>query len=264
VRRGASPISLVIWRFALSLAVLIALAVDAAEPPAAPPAEGASSPQSTLTYRVTVDAPSPLKETLTREVGLARWQGYAEMTEDLLARLSREAIEETRNFAAAEGYFSAEIDVRIDRDTTPIGVTLVVKPGVPTRIKTVRVEVTGAAVTDAPLGTEAIAGIRREWGLPEGARFRSRRGRSPRSVRSTRSPAVRTPGAGSFAPKRLSIRKRRAPISPSSSRAGPLSFRHVRNLRALQIRPVARAQLQHDRAGHAVQRRGAQSLREDD
>ena len=172
MRRGASPISLVIWRFALSLAVLIALAVDAAEPPAAPPAEGASSPQSTLTYRVTVDAPSPLKETLTREVGLARWQGYAEMTEDLLARLSREAIEETRNFAAAEGYFSAEIDVRIDRDTTPIGVTLVVKPGVPTRIKTVRVEVTGAAVTDAPLGTEAIAGIRREWGLPEGARFR--------------------------------------------------------------------------------------------
>ena len=51
-----------------------------------------------------------------RDVGLVRWQGYAEMTEDLLERLAREAIDETRGFAAAEGYFSAKIDVKIDRD----------------------------------------------------------------------------------------------------------------------------------------------------
>ena len=118
MRRAAPPISHVLWRFALSIAVLIPLAVDAAEPAAvAPSSEAAGSPQSTLSYRVTVDAPSPLKETLMREVGLARWQGYSEMTEDLLARLAREAIEETRTFAAAEGYFSAAIDVKIDRST---------------------------------------------------------------------------------------------------------------------------------------------------
>ena len=175
MRRAASPISHVFLRFALTLAALIPLVVDAAEPAATPLAgqstEATASSQSTVTYRVTVDAPSPLKETLTREVGLVRWQGYSEMTEDLLARLAREATEETRNFAAAEGYFSAAIDVKIDRSTTPIGVTLVVKPGVPTRIASVRIEVTGPAVTDAPLGTEAIASIRREWKLPEGAQF---------------------------------------------------------------------------------------------
>ena len=172
MRRAVSPISRVLWRFALLLAFLIPLTVDAGEGPATPSSDGADSPQSTLTYRVTVDAPSPLKETLTREVGLTRWQGYSEMTEDLLARLAREAIEETRNFAAAEGYFSAAIDVKIDRSTTPISVTLIVKPGVPTKIASVRIEVTGPALTNAPLGTEAIASIRRDWGLPEGAQFR--------------------------------------------------------------------------------------------
>ena len=53
-----------------------------------------------------------------------RWQDYAEMTDDLLDRLAREAIDETRNAAAAEGYFSAEIDVRIDRSADPVAVTL--------------------------------------------------------------------------------------------------------------------------------------------
>ncbi len=38
------------------------------------------------------------------------------MTDDLLDRLAREAIDEARGIAAAEGYFSAKIDVRIDRD----------------------------------------------------------------------------------------------------------------------------------------------------
>lgn len=172
MRRAASPISSVLWRFGLAIALLIPFAADAGEPAAAAAAEGADSPQATLAYRVTVDAPSPLKETLIREVGLTRWQGYSEMTEDLLSRLAREAIEETRNFAGAEGYFSAAIDVKIDRSTKPVSVTLVVTPGTPTRIASVRIVVTGPAVTDAPLGTEAIATVRRDWGLPEGAQFR--------------------------------------------------------------------------------------------
>jgi translocation and assembly module TamA len=172
VRRAVPSLPHVCWRLALSFAVLVALAVEAAEPVAGPLTAVSSDSQTTVTYRVAVDAPSPLKETLTREVGLVRWQGYSEMTEDLLARLAREAIDETRNFAAAEGYFNATIDVRIDRNTTPISVTLDVKTGTPTRIASVRIEVTGPAVTDAPLGTEAIASIRRDWGLPEGAQFR--------------------------------------------------------------------------------------------
>jgi len=163
----------VLWRLALPIAVLSPFAVDAAETAAVAPApEGAASSTPSLTYAVTVEAPSPLKETLLREVGLARWQGYSEMTDDLLARLAREAIEETRGFAAAEGFFSAAIDVKIDRKTTPVAVTLVVDPGVPTRIASVRITVTGPASADSPLGTETIARITKEWALPEGAQFK--------------------------------------------------------------------------------------------
>jgi len=173
VRPAVSSIVVVLWRLALSIAVLSPLAVDAAETAAVAPApEGAASSTPSLTYTVTVEAPSPLKETLLREVGLARWQGYSEMTDDLLARLAREAIEETRGFAAAEGFFSAAIDVKIDRKTTPVAVTLVVDPGVPTRIASVRITVTGPASVDSPLGTETIARITKEWALPEGAQFK--------------------------------------------------------------------------------------------
>ena len=173
MRPAVSSIVVVLWRLALPIAVLSPLAVDAAETAAVAPApEGAASSTPSLTYTVTVEAPSPLKETLLREVGLARWQGYSEMTDDLLARLAREAIEETRGFAAAEGFFSAAIDVKIDRKTTPVAVTLVVDPGMPTRIASVRITVTGPASVDSPLGTETIARITKEWALPEGAQFK--------------------------------------------------------------------------------------------
>ena len=46
------------------------------------------------------------------------------MTDDLLDRLAREAIDETRNAAAAEGWFSAAIDVTIDRAHDAATVTL--------------------------------------------------------------------------------------------------------------------------------------------
>jgi translocation and assembly module TamA len=131
---------------------------DAARPPVA--------------YRVVIDAPDPLKQVLARDIGLARWQGYADMTDDLLARLMREAHEETRYAAAAEGYFKAAITITIDRSETPAVVTLKVVPGEPTRIATVRITVRGPAVTDAPLGTQAIAKLEREWGLPREAIFR--------------------------------------------------------------------------------------------
>jgi len=147
-------------------------ATDAATaaPPVAP--ESAVAPPPVIAYRVTVDAPSPLKEILTRDVGLVRWQSYAEMSEELLAVLLREAADEARNAAAAEGYFSPAITVAVDRQSDPAAVTLAVVPGEPSRITAVRITVTGPAATDVPLGTEAIATLTRDWGLAQGAIFR--------------------------------------------------------------------------------------------
>jgi translocation and assembly module TamA len=130
------------------------------------------APATGIAYKIVVEAPSPLKETLQRDVGLVRWQGYAAMTEELLDGLAREAIDESRQAAAAEGWFSATIDVTIDPRTTPRTITLVVTPGEPTRITAVNIEVTGPATTDAPLGTDAIEKLKKEWTLPIGATFR--------------------------------------------------------------------------------------------
>lgn len=146
-----------------TLALALLLAAGGASAAAGPPP---------LAYRVTVDAPSPLREALARGVGLVRWQEYAEMNEELLDRLMREATDEARNAAAVEGYFSPAIEVTIDRERDPVQVTLAVVPGEPTRVASVRITVAGAAATDAPLGTDAVASLTRDWGLGQGAIFR--------------------------------------------------------------------------------------------
>ena len=160
-----------LWFVTLTFATTLLLSADAlaADEDAAVSAPGEPPADA---YKMVVEAPSPLKETLMRDVGLARWQAYAAMTEDLLDRLAREAIDETRNAAAAEGWFSAAIDVTIDRRTKPPTVTLTVTPGEPTLITSVDIDVTGPATTDVPRGTDAIARLKHTWGLPVGARFR--------------------------------------------------------------------------------------------
>ncbi len=146
-----------------------------------------------------------------RDVGLVRWQDYAEMTDDLLDRLAREAIEEARGMAAAEGYFSAKIDVRIDRDVRPAAVTLAVDVGPATRIASVRIVVTGPAATDTPLGTDAIARLTRDWALPEGDVFRQ----AAWSIAKER--ALATLAASPYAAARM-VRSEAA-IDPAANRA---------------------------------------------
>jgi translocation and assembly module TamA len=122
-------------------------------------------------YRVVIDAPQPLVAVIERSVGLVRWKAYADMTSELLDRLAREAQEEATDALAAEGFFSARVEVAIDRSAQPATVTLTATPGPPTRIASVRIDVDGPATAD-PLGMAAIAKIRAEWGLSEGDAFR--------------------------------------------------------------------------------------------
>jgi len=151
----------------LAVAPLLAPSVDAAD--ATPPTDGGASTEPA--YRVVINAPSSLKTTIERNVGLARWQTYADMTPELLERLGAEAREEIRNIAAAEGYFSATVDIKVDGTAKPPIVTITLTPGEPTRITEVAIDVTGAANSEA-LGVAAIAKLRDEWGLPTGQVFR--------------------------------------------------------------------------------------------
>jgi translocation and assembly module TamA len=118
-----------------------------------------------------IDAPSPLKATIERNVGLVRWQTYSDMTPELLERLAREAEAEIRNIAAAEGYFSAVADVNVDSEEKPPVVTMTVTPGEPTRITNVDIVVSGDANSE-PLGSAVIAKVRDELGSARGQIFR--------------------------------------------------------------------------------------------
>ena len=86
--------------------------------------------------------------------------------------LARDAVRQASDLAAAEGWFSARVEISVDGSTDPETVTLTVDTGDATRVTKVRVVVEGAAVADVPAGTDAIAQAQREWLLPEGDVFR--------------------------------------------------------------------------------------------
>jgi len=153
------------------------VAEDPAPPPVAAPAAPSASvaePSATKAFRysLVIAAPGALGDVLATSVGLARWRDYADMTDELFDQLAREAIAEAREAAATEGYFSATIDITVDRSEAPAVVTLRVVDGEATRIAEVAIAVTGPAATDSPAGTDAIAKMRSEWLLPSGAVFR--------------------------------------------------------------------------------------------
>ncbi len=122
-------------------------------------------------YHVRIEAPSALRSLVESNVGLVRWQGYADMTPPLFDRLAREAIGEARDAAAALGWFGAQAEVSVDARAEPAEVVLTLTPGEPTKIRDVKLRVEGDASTDVPLGTAAIAQLREQWHLPQGETF---------------------------------------------------------------------------------------------
>lgn len=143
-------------------------------PSSASPASNAASPAvaaEALRYRVTVDAPEPLRTTLAASVDLIRWQAYEDMTSGLFDALVRRAIDQAKEAAGTEGYFSASVEVDVDRATRPVSVVVRVTPGTQSHVATVKLEINGAAATDTA-GAAAIATVTREWPMPAGTAFR--------------------------------------------------------------------------------------------
>ncbi|MEP6655931.1 MAG: BamA/TamA family outer membrane protein [Betaproteobacteria bacterium] len=128
-----------------------------------------------IRFSVVIDAPRALKATLEKTLDLVRWQDYDEMTAVVLDRLLREGIDQVKEAAAAEGYFSPRVDLAVDAAGDPgarriVRVTL--EPGEAVHIEAVHLTVTGPAAQGDALGSAAIAQMRRNWQLPEGSRFR--------------------------------------------------------------------------------------------
>jgi len=143
-------------------------------PDADPAAVERTRTDDVVRFRVRVDAPPDIAAAMASSVDLIRWQDFAEMTEGLFDRLLGQAVAQASEAAATQGFFSAGIDLALDRSALPVLVTLTVTPGRPTVIGAVRIDVRGAAPT-TDYGRAAIQRLRDEWLLPVGDEFRQRR-----------------------------------------------------------------------------------------
>jgi len=179
---------------ALTLAATTALpsSANAQAPDGATPL----SSDDAIRYRVEIIAPDDVAATLRSAVDLIRWQDFADMTEDLLDRLARDAVPQAREAAATRGYFSAEVEVSIDRAAQPVSVRLSVKVGEPTLVSSVDIDVSGPA-NDSPEGKAAITRMHDTWLLPAGQRFRQELWTAAKNL------AVSTLAASPYAAARL-------------------------------------------------------------
>lgn len=146
---------------------------DAQTPAGPDPAPTRLRADAAVHYAVTVVAPTGVAAAVNSAVDLIRWQGFAEMTEDLFDRLATQAVPQASEAAATQGFFSAEVDVAVNRKESPVQVTLTVSPGASTQISAVRIDVTGAA-TETDHGKAIIQRLRDQWLLPVGEDFRQR------------------------------------------------------------------------------------------
>jgi translocation and assembly module TamA len=164
--------------YGLGLALLTAAVglppAAAQTPDAGPEAAQRVRNDDVLRFRVHVVAPPDIAAAVASSVDLVRWQDFAEMTEGLFDRLVGQAVAQASEAAATQGYFSARIDLALDRSALPLLVTLTVTPGRPTVIGAVRIDVTGDATTTAH-GQATVQRVHDEWLLPLGDEFRQRR-----------------------------------------------------------------------------------------
>ena len=124
-----------------------------------------------LDYRVEIDAPKELKQVLEKGLNIVRWRGDPEMDDERLRRLVDEAIRESREAAATDGYFSAHVQAAIDSSAEPWVVRLRVEPGERTRVSEVEIRFSGPATSDGEARPH-LQRARQNWTLRPGQPFR--------------------------------------------------------------------------------------------
>jgi translocation and assembly module TamA len=139
------------------------------------PSSSASTPaaagEAAFRYRIRIDAPKALRPLIEANVGLVRWQDFADMTAPLFDRLARDAVREATDAAASLGWFSAHATITVDTTAHPAEVVVALEPGEATHVRGVDIAVTGPATADSLHGHAAIAAARSRWRLGEGDVF---------------------------------------------------------------------------------------------
>jgi translocation and assembly module TamA len=124
-----------------------------------------------LQYNVEIDAPKELKDRLQKGLNIVRWRSDPEMNAERLKRLVEEAVRESKEAAATEGYFSAQVGSEIDSSVQPWVVRLKLEPGERTRIDHVEIRFLGPAAEDGE-ARPTRERVQEGWGLRKGQPFR--------------------------------------------------------------------------------------------
>src|SRR5260370_9050889 len=124
-----------------------------------------------LDYRVEIEAPRDLKRVLEKGLNLERWRSDPEMDAERLKRLVDEAVRESREAAATEGCFAAQVKAEIDSSGEQWVVRLSIEPGERTRVHSVDIRFTGPAADD-PEAHALLKRVRENWPLRPGLPFR--------------------------------------------------------------------------------------------
>jgi translocation and assembly module TamA len=123
-------------------------------------------------FRVVVDAPRPYRAQLEKGLDLARWQRDERVTMPLLERLTGEARKAAAEALAADGYFAANVQSRIEKAPgNEVIVRISVDPGPRTLVRGVDIGFTGPVSNDDE-GRKRIEVVKETWRLGPGVAFR--------------------------------------------------------------------------------------------
>ena len=124
-----------------------------------------------LTYNVEIDAPKELKERLQKGLNIVRWKNDPEMNPERLKRLVDEAVRESKEAAATEGYFSAEVTSDVESAGEPWVVRIRIAPGERTKVDHVEIRFRGPGATDGE-ARPTRERVQEGWSLRKGEPFR--------------------------------------------------------------------------------------------
>ncbi|MCS0658574.1 autotransporter assembly complex protein TamA [Massilia terrae] len=134
--------------------------------------EAPKAAPAAVRYDVQVNAPRALATLLRDNLDLERWRGNPRIDMAQLARMVKDAPEQVRTLVETEGYYSPQIEARLDTSgATPVA-RISVDPGTPTTVSTVEIELHGFATEGAGEPFDPAA-LRKDWALPSGRRFRN-------------------------------------------------------------------------------------------
>jgi len=123
-------------------------------------------------YDIELQVPAGQRKLLEDHLDLYRWRDSERMNETQLRRLLGLAPQQIRALLATEGYYSPQIDAKMERSDSTMLVSLIINPGIPVRVSAIDLQVAGPFNDGSANSRARLEKMRAEWRLRSGAIFR--------------------------------------------------------------------------------------------